>query len=62
MYLPSLFVLAGCNSPPFSPEQVQIDPYLEDAMCQVCRSQPGPFFCRDQVTFLVFIPSPTGLK
>uniref|UniRef100_H9GU44 RRM domain-containing protein n=1 Tax=Anolis carolinensis TaxID=28377 RepID=H9GU44_ANOCA len=30
-------------------KKVQIDPYLEDAMCQVCRSQPGPFFCRDQV-------------
>ncbi|KAF7241604.1 Cytoplasmic polyadenylation element-binding protein 1-A, partial [Varanus komodoensis] len=29
-------------------KKVQIDPYLEDAMCQVCRSQPGPFFCRDQ--------------
>lgn len=29
--------------------QVQIDPYLEDSMCQVCSTQPGPFFCRDQV-------------
>lgn len=29
--------------------QVQIDPYLEDSMCQVCSAQPGPFFCRDQV-------------
>lgn len=29
--------------------QVQIDPYLEDSMCQVCNAQPGPFFCRDQV-------------
>jgi len=29
--------------------QVQIDPYLEDSMCQICSAQPGPFFCRDQV-------------
>ncbi|KAL7980023.1 hypothetical protein Chor_001291 [Crotalus horridus] len=35
-------------------KKVQIDPYLEDAMCQVCRSQPGPFFCRDQVFALIF--------
>ncbi|XP_062998409.1 cytoplasmic polyadenylation element-binding protein 1 [Elgaria multicarinata webbii] len=35
-------------------KKVQIDPYLEDAMCQVCRSQPGPFFCRDQVCFKYF--------
>ncbi|XP_072838350.1 cytoplasmic polyadenylation element-binding protein 1 isoform X1 [Pogona vitticeps] len=35
-------------------KKVQIDPYLEDAMCQVCRTQPGPFFCRDQVCFKYF--------
>lgn len=29
--------------------QVQIDPYLEDSVCHLCSSQPGPFFCRDQV-------------
>ncbi|KAJ7412274.1 Cytoplasmic polyadenylation element-binding protein 1 [Pitangus sulphuratus] len=29
-------------------KKVQIDPYLEDSMCQVCNAQPGPFFCRDQ--------------
>lgn len=33
-----------------SSPQVQIDPYLEDSMCQVCLRQPGPFFCRDQVS------------
>ncbi|XP_042332566.1 cytoplasmic polyadenylation element-binding protein 1 isoform X5 [Sceloporus undulatus] len=38
-------------------KKVQIDPYLEDAMCQVCRSQPGPFFCRDQVCFKYFCRS-----
>lgn len=36
------------SGPP--PPQVQIDPYLEDSMCQVCLRQPGPFFCRDQVS------------
>lgn len=30
--------------------QVQIDPYLEDSPCHICGSQPGPFFCRDQVS------------
>ncbi|PIN97783.1 hypothetical protein AB205_0159060, partial [Aquarana catesbeiana] len=30
-------------------KKVQIDPYLEDSVCQACNSQPGPFFCRDQV-------------
>ncbi len=34
--------------------QVQIDPYLEDSMCQVCLRQPGPFFCRDQVSGNLF--------
>ncbi|XP_066491133.1 cytoplasmic polyadenylation element-binding protein 1 isoform X3 [Tiliqua scincoides] len=38
-------------------KKVQIDPYLEDAMCQVCRSQPGPFFCRDQICFKYFCRS-----
>lgn len=36
--------------------QVQIDPYLEDSMCQVCLRQPGPFFCRDQVRNNLMIP------
>uniref|UniRef100_A0A8C1ITG0 Cytoplasmic polyadenylation element binding protein 1a n=1 Tax=Cyprinus carpio TaxID=7962 RepID=A0A8C1ITG0_CYPCA len=30
-------------------KKVQIDPYLDDSMCQICNSQPGPFFCRAQV-------------
>ncbi|XP_044789252.1 cytoplasmic polyadenylation element-binding protein 1 isoform X1 [Bubalus bubalis] len=29
-------------------KKVQIDPYLEDSVCHICSSQPGPFFCRDQ--------------
>ncbi|XP_067292796.1 cytoplasmic polyadenylation element-binding protein 1a [Pseudorasbora parva] len=32
-------------------KKVQIDPYLDDSMCQICNSQPGPFFCRAQVCF-----------
>lgn len=36
--------------------QVQIDPYLEDSMCQVCNAQPGPFFCRDQVRSVLLQP------
>lgn len=36
--------------------QVQIDPYLEDSMCQVCNAQPGPFFCRDQVRQVLLWP------
>lgn len=41
--------LSAINCASF-PLQVQIDPYLEDSMCQVCLRQPGPFFCRDQVS------------
>lgn len=40
----SLFFLPFCFA------QVQIDPYLEDSLCHICSSQPGPFFCRDQVS------------
>lgn len=35
--------------------QVQIDPYLEDSMCQVCSTQAGPFFCRDQVRLCLLL-------
>nr|XP_033776040.1 cytoplasmic polyadenylation element-binding protein 1 isoform X5 [Geotrypetes seraphini] len=38
-------------------KKVQIDPYLEDSMCQVCNAEPGPFFCRDQVCFKYFCRS-----
>uniref|UniRef100_A0A3B3BJW4 Cytoplasmic polyadenylation element binding protein 1a n=1 Tax=Oryzias melastigma TaxID=30732 RepID=A0A3B3BJW4_ORYME len=37
--------------------QVQIDPYLEDSMCQICLRQPGPFFCRDQACFKYYCRS-----
>ncbi|NXG45144.1 CPEB1 protein, partial [Psilopogon haemacephalus] len=38
-------------------KKVQIDPYLEDSMCQVCSTQAGPFFCRDQICFKYFCRS-----
>lgn len=38
------------KTPKFT-KKVQIDPYLEDCVCQVCSSQPGPFFCRDPACF-----------
>ncbi|CAL8403876.1 unnamed protein product [Boreogadus saida] len=38
------------KTPKFT-KKVQIDPYLEDSMCQVCSRQAGPFFCRDQACF-----------
>ncbi|XP_064421867.1 cytoplasmic polyadenylation element-binding protein 1 [Latimeria chalumnae] len=44
------------KTPKFT-KKVQIDPYLEDSMCQVCNTQPGPFFCRDQVCFKYFCRS-----
>nr|XP_039259755.1 cytoplasmic polyadenylation element-binding protein 1-like [Styela clava] len=35
------------KTPKFS-KKVQIDPYLEDnAMCNLCQAQSGPYFCRD---------------
>ncbi|XP_063202769.1 cytoplasmic polyadenylation element-binding protein 1 isoform X5 [Chroicocephalus ridibundus] len=38
-------------------KKVQIDPYLEDSLCQVCSTQSGPFFCRDQICFKYFCRS-----
>jgi len=37
--------------------QVQIDPYLEDAMCSMCQTNPGPYFCREQMCFRYFCKS-----
>uniref|UniRef100_UPI00398F468D cytoplasmic polyadenylation element-binding protein 1a isoform X2 n=1 Tax=Pristiophorus japonicus TaxID=55135 RepID=UPI00398F468D len=44
------------KTPKFT-KKVQIDPYLEDSMCQACNAQPGPFFCRDPVCFKYFCRS-----
>ncbi|KAM3877496.1 cytoplasmic polyadenylation element-binding protein 1-like isoform 2-T2 [Diretmus argenteus] len=44
------------KTPKFT-KKVQIDPYLEDSMCQVCSRQAGPFFCRDQACFKYYCRS-----
>uniref|UniRef100_A0A3Q3FRX2 Cytoplasmic polyadenylation element binding protein 1a n=1 Tax=Labrus bergylta TaxID=56723 RepID=A0A3Q3FRX2_9LABR len=44
------------KTPKFT-KKVQIDPYLEDSMCQICLRQPGPFFCRDQACFKYYCRS-----
>uniref|UniRef100_A0A8C9RJC8 Cytoplasmic polyadenylation element binding protein 1 n=1 Tax=Scleropages formosus TaxID=113540 RepID=A0A8C9RJC8_SCLFO len=44
------------KTPKFT-KKVQIDPYLEDSMCHVCKRQPGPFFCRDQACFRYYCRS-----
>ncbi|XP_043084452.1 cytoplasmic polyadenylation element-binding protein 1a isoform X6 [Puntigrus tetrazona] len=38
-------------------KKVQIDPYLDDSMCQICNSKPGPFFCRAQACFKYYCRS-----
>ncbi|KAF7701792.1 cytoplasmic polyadenylation element-binding protein 1a [Silurus meridionalis] len=38
-------------------KKIQIDPYLDDSMCQICNCQPGPFFCRDQTCFQYYCRS-----
>lgn len=35
-------------------KKVQVDPYLEDAICSSCQMQPGPIFCRDLHCFRYF--------
>ncbi|KAM7314017.1 cytoplasmic polyadenylation element-binding protein 1 isoform X1 [Ixodes scapularis] len=41
------------KTPRFS-KKVQVDPYLEDAMCASCCKQQGPIFCRDLACFRYF--------
>eukprot|EP00057_Strongylocentrotus_purpuratus_P023012 XP_011677486.1 PREDICTED: cytoplasmic polyadenylation element-binding protein 1 [Strongylocentrotus purpuratus] len=38
-------------------KKVQIDPYLEDSLCTLCHTQPGPFFCRETTCFKYFCRS-----
>ncbi|XP_071509772.1 cytoplasmic polyadenylation element-binding protein 1-B-like [Diadema setosum] len=38
-------------------KKVQIDPYLEDSLCTLCHTQPGPFFCRESSCFKYFCRS-----
>uniref|UniRef100_UPI0035901E6C cytoplasmic polyadenylation element-binding protein 1-like n=1 Tax=Myxine glutinosa TaxID=7769 RepID=UPI0035901E6C len=35
-------------------KKVQIDPYLEDALCSMCSTNPGALFCREMVCFRYF--------
>ncbi|XP_076324796.1 cytoplasmic polyadenylation element-binding protein 1-like isoform X2 [Tachypleus tridentatus] len=35
-------------------KKVQVDPYLEDAICSTCQLQQGPIFCRDLCCFRYF--------
>nr|XP_032829874.1 cytoplasmic polyadenylation element-binding protein 1-like isoform X1 [Petromyzon marinus] len=38
-------------------KKIQIDPYLEDSVCQVCSHSPGNFFCRATVCFSYYCRS-----
>ncbi|XP_019626156.1 PREDICTED: cytoplasmic polyadenylation element-binding protein 1-like [Branchiostoma belcheri] len=44
------------KTPKFT-KKVQVDPYLEDSLCNTCNSQPGPFFCREMSCFRYYCPS-----
>ncbi|CAH1788251.1 unnamed protein product [Owenia fusiformis] len=44
------------KSPKFT-KKVQIDPYLEDSLCNTCNMTQGPFFCRDSNCFRYFCRS-----
>jgi len=35
-------------------KKVQVDPYLEDALCSSCLLKQGPYFCRDLMCFKYF--------
>ncbi|CAH0552714.1 unnamed protein product [Brassicogethes aeneus] len=35
-------------------KKIQVDPYLEDSLCSMCRVQQGPYFCRDLICFRYF--------
>lgn len=35
-------------------KKVQVDPYLEDALCSLCLLKQGPYFCRDLRCFKYF--------
>ncbi|XP_050085031.1 uncharacterized protein LOC126570934 [Anopheles aquasalis] len=38
-------------------KKLQVDPYLEDALCSVCSVQHGPYFCREIMCFRYFCRS-----
>jgi len=35
-------------------KKVQVDPYLEDALCSMCLLKQGPYFCRELICFKYF--------
>ncbi|XP_046569926.1 cytoplasmic polyadenylation element-binding protein-like isoform X1 [Haliotis rubra] len=44
------------KTPKFT-KKIQIDPYLEDAICSLCSIQQGPYFCREMQCFKYFCRS-----
>jgi len=38
-------------------KKVQVDPYLEDALCSMCHIKQGPYFCRDLNCFSYYCRS-----
>jgi len=38
-------------------KKVQVDPYLEDALCSLCHIKQGPYFCRDLNCFSYYCRS-----
>ncbi|KAL8609910.1 hypothetical protein ACOMHN_016385 [Nucella lapillus] len=44
------------KTPKFT-KKIQVDPYLEDAICSLCSIRQGPFFCRDLGCFRYFCRS-----
>lgn len=47
-------------------KKVQVDPYLEDALCSSCGLHHGPYYCREMSCFryvqIEFIPIVVNLK
>ncbi|XP_033226798.1 cytoplasmic polyadenylation element-binding protein 1 isoform X2 [Belonocnema kinseyi] len=35
-------------------KKIQVDPYIEDALCSACSVQQGPYFCRELMCFRYF--------
>ncbi|XP_041356337.1 cytoplasmic polyadenylation element-binding protein-like isoform X2 [Gigantopelta aegis] len=44
------------KTPKFT-KKIQVDPYLEDAICSLCSIQQGPYFCRELQCFKYFCRS-----
>ncbi|XP_078448791.1 cytoplasmic polyadenylation element-binding protein 1-like isoform X2 [Lampetra planeri] len=44
------------KTPKFT-KKLQVDPYLEESICQLCCSQAGPYFCREMACFKYFCKS-----